>query len=213
MWDASYVHSPLQPPYHPSGWERMASLVVMIPNLLMPVSHPGDLSLNVQHINMIKCNSSDTEVDHACQAANKRLQRTYPSSSCKVNGLLRRNYWIIKKADTVYAFGKFAQNSQGLECVDGGMGWGVEMARLMHKPWYLCSMTHNHWFEYDRVEDRFEACFEPIVSLMGKTCAIIGTRNMEAHTDPWRSLQNMFSIHWGSRAPMKSKIYHSVIGS
>ena len=91
------------------------SVVVMIPNLLMPVSHPGDLSLNVPHINMIKCNSSDTEAYHACQAANKRLQRTYPSSSCKVNRLLRRNYWIIKKADTVHTFGKFAQNSQGLE--------------------------------------------------------------------------------------------------
>ena len=31
----------------------------------------------------------------------------------------------------MYAFGKFAQNSQGLECVDGGTGWGVEMA-LVH---------------------------------------------------------------------------------
>ena len=160
-------------------------------------SHPGDLSLDVPRINMIWCNSPDTEADLACRAANKRLQRTYPSSSCKVNGLLQRNYWIIKKADTVYAFGKFARNSQGLECVDGGTGWGVEMARLMHKPLYLYSMTHNRWFEYDRVEDRFEACLEPITSLMGKTCAIIGTRNMEAHTDPWRSLQNMFSNRWG----------------
>ena len=26
MWDACYVHSPLQPPYHPNEWERMASL-------------------------------------------------------------------------------------------------------------------------------------------------------------------------------------------
>ena len=86
---------------------------------------------------MIWCNSSDTEADLACRAANKRLQRTYPSSSCKVNGFLLRNYWIIKKADTVYAFGKFGQNSHGLECVDGGTGWDVEMARLMHKPLYL----------------------------------------------------------------------------
>ena len=146
---------------------------------------------------MIKCNSLDTEADYACRAANKWLQRTCPSSSCKVNGLLRCNYWIIKKADTVYAFGKFAQNSQGLEFVDGWTGWGVEMARLMHKPLYLYSVTHNRWFEYDHVEDRFEACLEPIVSLMGKTCAIISTRNMEAHTDPWRSLQNMFLICWG----------------
>ena len=53
-------------------------------------------------------------MDHACQAANKRLQRTYPSS-CKVNGFLRRNYWITKKADTVYAFGNLAQISQGLQ--------------------------------------------------------------------------------------------------
>ena len=56
------------------------------------VSHPGDLSLDVPRIYMIKCNSSDTEADHTCRAANKRLQRTYPPSSCKVNGLLRRNY-------------------------------------------------------------------------------------------------------------------------
>ena len=77
------------------------------------VCHPGDLSLDVPRINMIKCNSSDTEADYVCRAANKLLQRIYPSSS-KVNGLLRRNYWIIKKTYTVYAFGNFAQTSQGL---------------------------------------------------------------------------------------------------
>ena len=63
------------------------------------VSHPGNFSLDVPRINMIRCNSLDSEADHACRAANKRLQRTYPSPSCK--------------ADIVYAFGKFAQNSQG----------------------------------------------------------------------------------------------------
>ena len=52
------------------------------------VSHPGDLSLDVPRINMIRCNSSDTEADHACRAANKRLHRTYPSPSCKGAQLL-----------------------------------------------------------------------------------------------------------------------------
>ena len=112
----------------------------------------------------------------------------------------------------MYAFGKFAQNSQGLECVDGGTGWGVEMARLMHKPLYLYSMTHNRWFKYDRVENRFEACLEPIMSLMGKTCVIIGTRNMEAHTDG-AVYRTSFRIVGGNRVPMKSKIYLPVIGS
>ena len=159
------------------------------------VSHPWDFSLDVPRINIIKGNSSDKEAVHDCRAANKRLQRTYPSSSRKVIGLLRRNYWIIKRANTVYAFGEFAQNSPGLKSVDGGTGWGVEMARLLYKPLYLYSLTHNRWFEYDHFEDRFETCLEPVVSLMGKTCAIVGTREMEDHTDPWRSLQNILSTN------------------
>ena len=73
------------------------------------------------------------------------------------------------------------------------------MARLMHKPLYVYSITHNRWFEYNCVEDSFEACLEPTVSLTGETCAIISTRNMEANTGPWCSLQNMFSIRWESR--------------
>ena len=68
----------------------------------------------------------------------------------------------------MYAFGDFAQTSQGLKCVDGGTGWNVEMARLY-------SMTRNRWFEYNHVDDMFEACIESIVSLIGKTSATIGT--------------------------------------
>ena len=151
MWDARSVHSPLQPPYYPrvKGWRLCGG---HDPKLVdaSAVFHPGDLSLDVTRINIVKCDSSDAVADHACRAPNKRLQRTYPSSSRNVNGLLRRNYWLIKKTDTVYAFGKFAQNSQGLDSVDGGTGWGVEMVRLVHKPVYLYSMTHNRWFEYDR---------------------------------------------------------------
>ena len=101
MWDACYVHSPLQLPYHPRGWERMASQWWSC--------HLGDLSLDVPCINMIKCNSSDTEADHACRATNKRLQRINQLSSGKVKVLLRCNYWIIKKADTVSTFGNFVQ--------------------------------------------------------------------------------------------------------
>ena len=92
----------------------------------------------------------------------------------------------------MYAFGDLAQTSQGLECVDGGTGWGVEMARQMHKPLYLYSMTYNRWFEYDHAQGVFVPCLKTIVSLTGKVCAIIGTRKMEAHTIPWQSLQNMF---------------------
>ena len=124
------------------------------------VSHPGDSSLDVPRVNMIKCNSSDAEADRACRAANKRLQRTYPSLSCRVNRLLRCNYWIIKKADTVYTF---CTNQPSIRMCGGMTGWGVEMARLMHKPLYVYSITHNRWFEYNCVEDRFEACLESTV--------------------------------------------------
>ena len=97
--------------------------------------------------------------------------------------------------------------------MDGGTGWGVEMARLMHKPLYLYSMTHNRWFEYDRVEDRFETCLEPITSLMVRhapssvreTWKLIQTRGAVYRT--------CFRIVGGNRVPMKSKIYLPVIGS
>ena len=67
------------------------------------------------------------ELDEAnpyVERAAKMLNRPFNSNSYKYN-LLRRNFHIVREAETVYAFGRF-ETTTDLQTVKGGTGWSVQ---------------------------------------------------------------------------------------
>jgi hypothetical protein len=107
--------------------------------------------------------------------AAKNLRRNLPKTNYVLN-LLRRNWYQVKDADTVYAIGTIDENKQ----VEGGTGYAVQMSvdNLVNSltpislnvfdqnvgSWF--TWKHKQWFQVDEPE------------LPTKIFAGIGTRNV-----------------------------------
>jgi len=85
--------------------------------------------------------------DTHCHAANVLLQRSYPPSSRYVRNLLRRSWYQVEGATSLYAISSF----EG-EQVAGGTAWAVAMFLIKHDlhacPAYLFDQTACHWFAW-----------------------------------------------------------------
>ena len=117
--------------------------------------------------------------------ANEKLRRHLDSTILSY-GYLQRNYWIVKSAQTIFAFGEFENRGFEKTVLKGGTGWSVQMA-LDHgnktvyvyeknsKQWYTTSW-HKHrgrnrqWCTWTR----FVSCRPPYLGMNSN--AIVGSR-------------------------------------
>ena len=134
------------------------------------------------------------------ERANKTLKRSIFGLSPYVTELLQRNYWIIKKAKCIYAFGEFEGSSPehlfgDYTRVKGGTGWAVQMGMdfgMGQKGVYVYN-TRDH----RRYEQKWRLRQPPIVNesctffypmkydcapSIDKASAIVGSREMDEET-------------------------------
>ena len=87
--------------------------------------------------------------------SNKTLKRNIFGLSPYATELLQRNYWIIKKAKCIYAFGEFEGSSPehlfgDYTRVKGGTGWAVQMGMdfgMEQKGVYVYNTRDHRWYE------------------------------------------------------------------
>ena len=82
--------------------------------------------------------------------ANKTLKRgSFPYSNEFTNNMLRRNFYQVNRADSVYAITRLENGN-----VKGGTGWATQMAcdRNTYTPIniYVFDMNTNHWYEWKK---------------------------------------------------------------
>ena len=132
--------------------------------------------------------------------ANEKLRRHLDSTILSY-GYLQRNYWIVKSAQTIFAFGEFENRGFDKTVLKGGTGWSVQMA-LDHgnktvyvyeknsKQWYTTSW-HKHrgrnrqWYTWTR----FVSCRPPYLGMNSN--AIVGSR--QPTKDMKTELLNLFN--------------------
>lgn len=93
------------------------------------------------------------KADSALLRASKTIKRPWPGQrSHNVKSLLRRNWYQVQWAESVYAVSTI--NSKGL--VDGGTGWAVQMYLDRHEqlaqfeslPCYVFDQVQEQWFQW-----------------------------------------------------------------
>lgn len=91
--------------------------------------------------------------DEALKRASKPLKRPWPGKrSQNVKSLLRRNWYQVRWAESVYAVGSFRHDG----VVNGGTGWAVQMfldrhaqlAQFEPLPLYVFDQENGQWFQY-----------------------------------------------------------------
>lgn len=103
------------------------------------------------------------------------LKRPFPNKNNHINNLLRRNYLIIRDVETVYAIA----NLQSPYIVEGGTGWGCELARKLDKLIFLFNLKDNRWYTSGKNTNYWPlACKTPKLTY---PFAGIGTRSLNKH--------------------------------
>lgn len=127
-------------------WEVIGRSVIKYPNTFKFTHyyHGKKTPFGTQHI---------TEEDYhegiiAMHKANLVLRRNVnPYIS-----LLVRNYVPVKNADAIFgvvqAIPRYGPGVKHVN-IDGGTGWGIQMAQDMGKPVYLFDQSVNQWKEYE----------------------------------------------------------------
>lgn len=100
------------------------------------------------------------------------LKRSFPSKNKYVTNLLRRNYFIIKDVECVYAVGNLLDEYR----CDGGTGWGTELSRQLDKTLFLFNLKDGVWYTSTQNTNYWPlACSVPKLEL---SFAGIGTRKL-----------------------------------
>ena len=115
------------------------------------------------------------EADKYLTEVNERfLHRTFPPQSPYTLSLLRRNYFVVKNADAVFAIATLDKDS-----IAGGTAWGIFLGLLTNKPVYYCDQNNPIWTQIILKDDKIH--FSP-VSLedidIPENFAGIGTRRI-----------------------------------
>ena len=134
--------------------------------------------------------------DEHLNRASKTLKRDVPVSNDYNRNLLRRNYFIVRDAEAVFAV--TYQSSKGM----GGTAWGVQMAIDMGKPVYVFDMGVNRWRKYR--DDLCVPCpgFAPCpTAKLTKEFAGIGSRFLsQAGRD---AIDEVFEVSFGQELKTK----------
>ena len=134
----------------------------------------------------------------AISKASETLQREVPSH-IYLQTLLQRNYRIVNKAHTVYAFGHLESDCRKLR---GGTGWSVQMALDLGKEVLVYDIQTNNWFRSERVygvdpvsnllkmETKFFVWCKPKLPVLIQSSAIVGSRHVGSITS--NEIRNLF---------------------
>jgi len=115
----------------------------------------------------VELERANTEVAKSSES----LDRPVDKMSEYVYNLIRRNWSIVNNTDAVYAVAPILrQGKLTMKAVDGGTGWGVDMAIRNKKDVYVFDNSSkdkhqgaitNRWHKYNRTLGRFEEVVEP----------------------------------------------------
>ena len=117
-------------------------------------------------LNEAELERANTEVAKSSESLNRPVEKM----SEYVYNLQRRNWHIVNAAEAVYAVGPILRDGAlRMKAVDGGTGWGVDMAIRNKKDVYVFDNsskkkhvgTTNKWYKYSRTLGRFEEIIEP----------------------------------------------------
>ena len=105
--------------------------------VLIPPGHPRKRTVTPLHPRVLTLANSYLE------AAAAKLKKSLPTQNYVLH-LLQRNFEIVRRADTVYAFGILEDDCQR---VRGGTGWTVQLALDLGKKVYVCDTESESWFQ------------------------------------------------------------------
>ena len=104
--------------------------------VLIPPGHPRKRTVTPLHPRVLTLANSYLE------AAATKLKKSLPTQNYVLH-LLQRNFEIVRRADTVYAFGILEDDCTK---VLGGTGWAVQLALDLGKKVYVCDAESEVWF-------------------------------------------------------------------
>lgn len=111
--------------------------------------------------------------DEVCLRANQMLHRRFPPRSTHVLNLLRRNWYQVETAQSLYAISSLVNGS-----VSGGTAWAVAFFLIQHKmaacAAYVFDQETCHWHQWTGAS--WEPIYEP--PMPEGIWAGIGTRNI-----------------------------------
>ena len=105
--------------------------------VLIPPGHPRKRTVTPLHPRVLTLANSYLET------AARKLKKNLPTQNYVLH-LLQRNFEIVRRADTVYAFGILEDNCRR---VQGGTGWTVQLALDLGKKVYVCDAESEIWFQ------------------------------------------------------------------
>ena len=105
--------------------------------VLIPPGHPRKRTVTPLHPRVLTLANSYLET------AARKLKKSLPTQNYVIH-LLQRNFEIVRRADTVYAFGILEEDCQR---VRGGTGWTVQLALDLGKKVYVCDAESEIWFQ------------------------------------------------------------------
>lgn len=122
-------------------------------------------------INLQPSELESPHVNRAIKAANESLganlnnliQNTDYNSRFQLNNI-RKQYYLVNRAEAVYAVGEFAEASnkskwakerQSFTQIKGKAKWGLQMGIDMKKPTFVYDLNTKKWHKYSRGSGRF----------------------------------------------------------
>ncbi len=83
------------------------------------------------------------EGDISMEIVSKQMGRRYAAAE-KIRKVIQSIYQMVNKSEQVFAIGWIQED----ETVKGGTGWGVELAKMFHKPVSVFDQDQNKWFSW-----------------------------------------------------------------
>jgi len=126
--------------------------------------HALERDVNLQHL----CEDDLKAGDISMEIVSKQMGRRYASAE-KIRRVIQSIYHMISNSEQVFAVGWIQDD----ETVKGGTGWGVELARMFHKPVSVFDQDKNKWFSWS--DNHWK---EATPTITGKAICGTGTRNI-----------------------------------
>lgn len=122
--------------------------------------------------------------------ANETLQRSLSIETLN-KGYLQRNYCIVKRAATLFAFGKFERGIHKTT-LEGETGWVLQMAiNEGTKTVFVFDVLSKQWYQvkHDKRNIKFVPCRKPYLGF--STNAIVGMQYLSE--DTCNEVKNLFT--------------------
>ncbi len=106
--------------------------------------------------------------DISMEIVSKHMGRRYASAE-KIRKVIQSIYHMVNSSEQVFAVGWIQED----ETVKGGTGWGVELAKMFHKPVSVFDQDKNLWYSWSDSHWKEDV---PVINT--KSFCGTGTRNL-----------------------------------